>query len=204
MKKIITLLAMVCLFALGAQTAFAADKTTVVDAEKFVQTNSLSIGLPLYSPKSDQGEPTSDDFVQIMGKASAVVKNHKIYTYRELGQAINKDHQVNIFTLERKQATKVFKDYVDKYTDGYVVCTVANDLNVVFFFDVYKSGTNELLYTYEVTMGRHFGRGSECFMEASKAFFTAYEKDLKSQATKLEKDKEKAAKDKEKADKKKG
>ena len=109
-----------------------------------------------------------------------------------VSQNIMNDTHVNINTLDRRQASKVFKENIAKYADAYVVTTVANNSRTIFFFDVYKAGTNELMYTYEIAEDGSDKDDVTTYMSMTQQFYKNFERSAANQ----QKDNEKAAKKK--------
>ena len=153
MKKLMRLVFVLCLLVFGTQVAFAnSDKAPILEGADITGIHRLALAKPLYIPSSNLA-PTMDQLVEIEGDASKVARMYVI-SYPTAAESIKTDTQVDILALDRHQAAKVFKDNASKYADAYVVLTVANDSRTSFFFDVYKAGTNELLYTYQIQANR--------------------------------------------------
>ena len=89
-----------------------------------------------------------------------------------------------------KKAMEEFKKHVADYADAYVILWVANNSRTSFFFDVYKSGTNELLYTCEVIASKYAKDNEYTFRDLSEQFYKKFDH----AAEKQQKDREKAAK----------
>ena len=154
MKKIIQMLLIACLVVLGTQVAFAnADKVTVQEGADLTAVHRLAIGSPLYM-QVDPKSPNKDMLTQIVYESSRVARCYVI-SYDTIAQNIKADQNIDLKALDRRTAAKDFKQYVGNYADAYVILTVANDSRTTFFFDVYKAGTNELLYTYQIQANRN-------------------------------------------------
>ena len=82
----------------------------------------------------------------------------------------------DIKALDRRTAAKDFKQYVGNYADAYVILTVANDSRTTFFFDVYKAGTNELLYTYQIQANRSEGDTVATYTNMAEQFYKHFER----------------------------
>lgn len=148
MKKILSMLVVICLFALGTQVVFAnSDKATVQEGADLSAVHRMAIAMPLYV--QIKNSPTKDAVKQVIYDASKV-SHLDILSYDMLAASIKKDTSADILTLDRRAAAKTYRENVAKYADAYVVVTVANDSRTVFFFDVYQAGTDKLLYTYEI------------------------------------------------------
>ena len=95
---------------------------------------------------------------------------------------IQKSAGIDIKALDRRQAAKVFKENVAADADAYVVVTVANNSYIVFFFDVYRAGTNELLYTYQIVANRSQKADAETYKLLSEQFYKNFERSANEQA----------------------
>lgn len=175
MKKFIQMLVVVCLVVLSTQVAFAnSDKVTVQDGADIAAVKRLAIASPLYQ-QVDTNAPDKTMLAQIIYDASKVSRSY-VVSYQEVAEKIKAASNVDMQSLDRRQASKVFKENVAKYADAYVVLTVANNSRTTFFFDVYKAGTNDLLYSYEIQANRGEGDTVETFMNLSEQFYKHFER----------------------------
>ncbi len=190
MKKLFQIFTMACMLLLSTQLVFAnADKATIIDGTNLMDVHRLAVASPLYTP--NKGEPALEDLRQVIGAARSVTRG-EVLTYDTVAQNILKDANVNIMTLDRRQAAKAYKEHIAKYADAYVVATVANDSHLVFFFDVYQAGSNKLIYTYQIAGDRSDGRTVESYKMFSEQFYKAFDKSAQDQ----QKDREKSNKKK--------
>ena len=167
MKKIIQMLLIACMVVLGTQVAFAnADKVTVQEGADLTAIHRLAI-----DPKS----PNKDMLTQIVYESSRVARCYVI-SYDTIAQNIKADQNIDIKALDRRTAAKDFKQYVANYADAYVILTVANDSRTTFFFDVYKAGTNELLYTYQIQANRSEGDTVATYTNMAEQFYKHFER----------------------------
>ena len=63
----------------------------------------------------------------------------------------------DIRQMDRRLAKQVYRNKVENFADTYVVLTVVNGrrkFGTAFYFDVFKSGTNELLYAYMIMLDK--------------------------------------------------
>ncbi|SHK94397.1 hypothetical protein SAMN05216582_12615 [Selenomonas ruminantium] len=149
MKKFVQMLLIMCMVVFSAQVAFAnADRATVQEGADITAVKRIAVAAPLYMPVSDKA-PNKELLTQILSDASRVSHRYVI-SYDGVAEGIKTATNVDIKSLDRRQAAKVFKENAANYADAYVVLTVANSSRTTFFFDVFKAGTNELLYTYEI------------------------------------------------------
>ncbi|MBR3458605.1 MAG: coenzyme F(420) biosynthesis enzyme, partial [Selenomonadaceae bacterium] len=90
----------------------------------------------------------------------------------------------DIKVLDRRKAVSEFKAGIGKHADAYVVMTVANNSGIVCFFDVYRAGTNDLLYTYQVGASRFAKNTPDTFKALSEQFFKKFESSAETQQKK--------------------
>lgn len=175
MKKIIQMLAVACMVVLSTQVAFAnSDRVTVQEGADIAAVKRLAVAAPLYQ-QVDANAPDKAMLAQIVYDASKVSRSY-VVSYQEAAEKIKTASNVDINSLDRRQAAKVFKENVASYADAYVVLTVANNSRTTFFFDVYKAGTNDLLYSYEIQANRGEGNTVETFMNLSEQFYKHFER----------------------------
>ena len=182
MKKIVQVMLFVCLTVFGMQVAFAnADKVTIPEGADIVSVKRLALAAPLYTPTKDA--PTKEELLASMYEASSVARSY-VLSYDMVAADIQKNTGVDIKSLDRRQAAKVYKENVAADADAYVVLTVANNSRIVFFFDVYRSGTNELLYTYQIVANRSQKANMETYKALSEQFYKNFERSANEQAKK--------------------
>lgn len=181
MKKIVQMLLVVCMVVLSAQVAFAnADRVTIQEGADITAIKRIAVAAPLYSPVSDKA-PTKDMLTQIVSDASRVSRSYVI-SYDAVAQGIKTATNVDIKALDRRQAAKVYKENVANYADAYVVMTVANSSGrSTCFYDVYKAGTNELLYTYEIRANKSEGDTVNTFTNLSEQFYKHFDRSAEAQ-----------------------
>ncbi len=174
MRKLVQILLVVCMVVLSAQVAFAySDKETVYEGADLKSVHRLAIGLPLYTPVGDKAA-TKEELTQAIADASKGIRTY-VVSYNEAAKAIKADKGVDILALERHKAADEFKKNVDKYADAYVILTVANNSGIAFFFDVYKTGTDEMLYTYQIAANRYQDPTVTTYKMLSEEFFRHFE-----------------------------
>ena len=182
MKKIVQVMLFVCLTVFGMQVAFAnADKVTIPEGADIVSVKRLALAAPLYTPTKDA--PTKEELLASMYEASSVARSY-VLSYDMVAADIQKNTGVDIKSLDRRQAAKVYKENVAADADAYVVLTVANNSRIVFFYDVYRSGTNELLYTYQIVANRSQKANTETYKALSEQFYKNFERSANEQAKK--------------------
>ena len=180
MKKLMQMLLVLCLVVFSTQVAFAnSDKVTLVEGADITGIHRLALAKPLYM-QTDKLAPTMDQLIQIESEASKVARMYVI-PYDTVAASVKTDTKVDIKALDRHQAAKVFKENAGKYADAYVVLTVANDSRTSFFFDVYKAGTNELLYTYQIQANRSEKDSVSTYQNFCEQFYKNFERSIADQ-----------------------
>lgn len=175
MKKLMQMLLVLCLVVFSTQVAFAnSDKVTLVEGADITGIHRLALAKPLYM-QTDKLAPTMDQLIQIESEASKVARMYVI-PYDTVAASVKTDTKVDIKALERHQAAKVFKENAGKYADAYVVLTVANDSRTSFFFDVYKAGSNELLYSYQIQANRSEKDNVTTYQNLCEQFYKNFER----------------------------
>lgn len=175
MKKLMQMLLVLCLVVFSTQVAFAnSDKVTLVEGADITGIHRLALAKPLYM-QTDKLAPTMDQLIQIESEASKVARMYVI-PYDTVAASVKTDTKVDIKALDRHQAAKVFKENAGKYADAYVVLTVANDSRTSFFFDVYKAGSNELLYSYQIQVNRSEKDNVTTYQNLCEQFYKNFER----------------------------
>ena len=180
MKKIIRILLVACMVVLGTQAAFAnSDKVTVQEGADLTSVKRLAVGMPLYQ-QVDPKAPDKAMLTQIVYDSSRVTRSY-VVSYDAVAEGIKTASNVDIKALDRRQAAKVFKENAVNYADAYVILTVANNSRTTFFFDVYKSGTNQLLYSYEIRANKNEGDTVNTYTTLCEQFYKHFERSAEEQ-----------------------
>ena len=183
MKKIVQMLLIACMVVLSTQVAFAnSDKETIQDGANLVTVKRLAVASPLYQ-QLDTNAPSKDLLTQIVYDSSRVTRSY-VVSYDTVAEGIKKSANVDIKSLDRRQAAKAFKEHVADYADAYVVLTVANSSRTSFFFDVYKAGSNELLYSYQIQANRSEKDNVTTYQNLCEQFYKNFERSIGEQQKK--------------------
>ena len=175
MRKIIQMRVIACMVVFSTQVAFAnADRETIQEGADITTVKRIAVASPLYMPVKEKA-PDKAMLTQIEYDASNVARMY-VVSYDEVANKIKEAANTDIKSLDRRQAAKIYKENVAKYADAYVVLTVANNSRTTFFFEVYKAGTNELLYTYEIRANRSEDDNVETFTNLCQQFYKHFER----------------------------
>ena len=181
MKRFVQMALVLCLalFALPAGASPYSDKVTLPEGATITNVNRLAVGAPLYVQVEDTS-PSIEILTQVVSDASRIT-HANIVTYDAVAAGIQTDKGIDIKALPRREAAKVFKENVASYADAYIILTVANNSRTTFFFDVYRSGSNELLYTYEVRANKSDGNTVATFAALSEQFYKNWQRSVEDQ-----------------------
>lgn len=180
MRKLVQALVAVCMLVLSAQVVFAAsEKETIQEGADLSSVHRLAIALPEYYPTGEK-PATKEEVVEAIAAASKVARCY-VLSYDDAAYAIRSAGGPDIKVLDRRKAVSEFKAGIGKHADAYVVMTVANNSGIVCFFDVYRAGTNDLLYTYQVGASRFAKNTPDTFKSLSEQFFKKFESSAEDQ-----------------------
>jgi len=167
------------LFAAQAGASPYSDKVTLPEGAVITSVNRLAVGAPLYVQVEDTS-PSLEILTQVVSDASRIT-NANIVPYDTVVKGIKEAKGVDLKSLPRRDAAKVFKENVTDYADAYIILTVANNSRTTFFFDVYRSGSNDLLYTYEVRANKSDGNTVATFSKLSEQFYKNWQRSVEEQ-----------------------
>ena len=181
MKRFVQLALVLCLtlFAVQAGASAYADKVTLPEGAVITNVNRLAIGAPLYVQVEDTA-PSLEILTQVVSDASRIT-HANIVSYDAVANGIQTDKHIDLKVLPRREAAKAFKENVASYADAYIILTVANNSRTTFFFDVYRSGSNELLYTYEVRANKSDANTVATFSALSEQFYKNWQRSVEAQ-----------------------
>ena len=181
MKRFVQMALALCLtlFAVQAGASPYSDKVTLPEGAVITNVNRLAVGAPLYV-QVEETAPSIEILTQVISDASRIT-HANIVTYDTVANGIQKDKGIDLKTLPRRDAAKIFKEDVAAYADAYIILTVANNSRTTFFFDVYRSGSNELLYTYEVRANKSDGNTVATFSSLSEQFYKNWQRSVEAQ-----------------------
>lgn len=170
MKKFFSALMMLAIF-LTSSVALAAFEETVEENADLAAVKKIAIAYPSYYKVADT-EPEIADLMRDIYNAGRLTSTRELVSYEDVAAAIRRDTGIDIRSLDVPEAEKVYKKYISKYADAYVVATFANNSNSPWlFFYVYNAADSEIMYTYSLQsriMGKNakdYGRGAEEFFK---------------------------------------
>ncbi len=197
MKKIVQILLLVVVLAMSCPSAFAYVETaSPQEGQTVADVETLAIAAPLYTTK--EGYPTKEEYVGILNDMGAKVLKGGIVTYDTVAQGIRQKTGKDVYALDRIPAAKIFKDNVLDFADAYVVSTVTMSRRTVLFFDVYRAGTNERLYGYELILDSDEQDDVKTYSELVGKFYKHFASVQETQKKEKEKADRKAQKEREK------
>ena len=181
MKRFVQMALVLCLtlFAVQAGASAYSDKVTLPEGAVITNVNRLAVGAPLYVQVEDPA-PSLEILTQVVSDASRVTRAN-IVTYDTVASGIQASKGIDIKALPRREAAKEFKDNVASFADAYIILTVANNSRTTFFFDVYRAGSNELLYTYEIRANKSDGNTVATFSALSEQFYKSWQRSVEAQ-----------------------
>lgn len=167
------------------------------EGQTIADVETLAIGAPFYTAK--EGVPTLEEYIQILNTSGEKILKGTIVTYDTVAQGIRQRTGKDVYTMDRHPAKRIFEQNVSDFADAYVVSTVTMSRRTVFFFDVYRAATNELLYSYEIIMESDDPNDVKTYTEMVGKFYKNFnwsaesqKKDQKEAAKAEQKEREKA------------
>ncbi|MBO6304394.1 MAG: coenzyme F(420) biosynthesis enzyme [Selenomonadaceae bacterium] len=188
MKKFLKLVMFTMMFSLLSVTAFAhADQETIAEGADLSSVKRIALGWPLYV-KVDEKDLSDREIIETVYGASKVARAY-VLSYDAAAQEIKKGTKIDILSLEKKKAAEEFKKNIKNYADAYVILTIANNSRLTLFFDMYRAGTDELLYTYQIVANRSDKSDKNTYNALSEQFYKHFERAATEQQKKLDKKK---------------
>ena len=182
MRKLIQMLVIACMVVLGTQVALAnADKETLMEGADITTINRIAVGAPLYQAPANA--PGNEMLAKIMADSGRVSRSY-VVSYDAVAETIKATKGVDITLIDRRKASKIFKENLDSLADAYVILTVANNSRTAFFFDVYKVGTNDLLYTYMIIANKSEDNSEKTYANFCEQFYKHFDRAAEAQLKK--------------------
>ena len=193
-KFFVTVMMLAMLFT--SSIAFAAFEEMIEDDADITAIKKIAVAFPNYY-KTEDTEPDIYDFAREVYNAGRFTSSREIIAYEDVVSSIRRDTGIDIHSLDVPEAEKVYKQYISKYADSYVIVTVTNSAKRPWlFFYIYNAADNKLMYTYSVQSNvldkttKDYGKAAEDFF---KQFDTTAKKNLSKEERKALEEKQKAA-----------
>ena len=195
MRKFFATLIMLAVF-MTSSIALAAFEESIEDDANLQAVKKIAVAYPNYY-KTEEAEPELADFLKDIYNAGRFTSSREIVSYTDIAAGIRRDTGIDIYSLDVPEAEKVFKKYVSKYADSYVVATVTNNNKRPWlFFYVYNAADSKLMYAYSIQSNilgktaKDYGKAAEDFF---KQFDTTAKKNMSKEERKELEEKQKAA-----------
>lgn len=169
MKKFICTLSFLAMMLFGFTAAFAApaELTNVIDENYDLKSiKTMAVATPYYKPSAqslylnEKKRPNAPKIVttdMIVQSAIDVANEDDIainmISDKQINSAILNSTGVDITSLNKADAKKLYKDNIGKYADAYVMFTFSNDSFVSMTADIYDAKTNKWILSYRISVG---------------------------------------------------
>lgn len=184
MKKYLKILTLVMMFSLISVNASAhSDKETIAEGADLMSVHRIALGWPLYI-KAAETDLSDREIIETVYGASKVARTY-ILSYDAAAQEIKNKEKTDILVLDKKKAAETFRNNIKNHADAYVILTIANNSRLTLFFDLYRAGTNELLYTYEIVANKSDKSNKVTYNALSEQFYKHFERAANEQQKKL-------------------
>ncbi len=183
MIKLLSATMMMLFFTTSAAFAMPSTKTVIMDDSFNLSTiHSIAVAMPDYI--QTKNSPKIEDVMATLAQSgfdAKQLKNVTVIPYTVIANAIEKDSGVDLQTLDKNAAKKVFKQDIGKYADAYLVATIANDSRVVIFYDLYSAKNGAYLYSFEVIGGGQGDNNINAYKSFNGLFYNGFAESVKSQ-----------------------
>ena len=174
MKRTVQLILMMCMLLMTQVALAAASGETIEEGADIASVKRLAIAYPDYFKEFDK-EPTIEEFTQLVFDASKSARCYVI-SYDEIAAKIKAETLVDIKVLPKMEARKIYNEHVAKYADAYLIATVANYWRINFFGNIYKAGTNELLYSLQIQGGKdESSKSAGTYKRLAETFYKTFD-----------------------------
>lgn len=169
MKKLICTFSflVMMLFSISAAFAAPAELTNVIDENYDLKSiKTMAVATPYYKPSAqslylnEKKRPNAPKIVttdMIVQSAIDVANEDDIainmISDKQINNAILNSTGVDITSLNKADAKKLYKDNIGKYADAYVMFTFSNDSFVSMTADIYDAKTNKWILSYRISVG---------------------------------------------------
>ena len=188
MRLIFKTVALMFMLILMTGISEASTQETINNGEELSRMQRLAIAYPDYY-KTLENEPNFNEFLNTLYEAGSVSKNN-IISYDEMATKIKQSTGIDIKVLSKKDARKIFREHAYKYTDGYVVFTLANNSRLNMFCEVYVPSTNELAYVLRIEGSKSDeSKNAKTYKTMAEEFYRAFDRAVQTELKKKEKEK---------------
>lgn len=169
MKKLICTFSflVMMLFSISAAFAAPAELTNVIDENYDLKSiKTMAVATPYYKPSAqslylnEKKRPNAPKIVttdMIVQSAIDVANEDDIainmISDKQINSAILNSTGIDITSLNKADAKKLYKDNIGKYADAYVMFTFSNDSFVSMTADIYDAKTNKWILSYRISVG---------------------------------------------------
>lgn len=169
MKKLICTFSflVMMLFSISAVFAAPAELTNVIDENYDLKSiKTMAVATPYYKPSAqslylnEKKRPNAPKIVttdMIVQSAIDVANEDDIainmISDKQINNAILNSTGVDITSLNKADAKKLYKDNIGKYANAYVMFTFSNDSFVSMTADIYDAKTNKWILSYRISVG---------------------------------------------------
>ena len=193
MKKIFQLLIFAVMLVVSAPMALAyTEKPEVQPGADIVSVKAFALAAPEYTPI--EGAPSYQDLIRIQNMTEGVTKR-KIVTYDYISEELFHQMGEDIRQIDRRLAKQIFRNKVENFADSYVLLTVVNGrrkYGTAFYFDVFKSHTNELLFSYMIMADKNDPDDEKTYKMMMDKFYKNFEWAVEKQQKEQEKERREA------------
>lgn len=173
MKKFFAALMMIAVF-MTSSVALAAFEENIEEGADLASVKKLAIAMPNYF-KLEDSEPHLQDLIREIYNAGRLTSTLDIVSYDDVAASIRRDTGIDIYSLDKPEAEKVFKNHIARYANAYVVATVTNTAKVPWlFFYVYNVADSKLMYTYS-HQSRLTGKNGRDYGKVAEEFFKQFD-----------------------------
>ena len=167
MKKIVQILIAACMLLLSAQSVFAAEFMEVSQGVDLTNIQTIAIAKPHYTPS--QKDPAAIELTKAMIN-SAETKYFTVVPYEDIELKFLREKNVDLNAMDSRLAADYFAKNTAGIADVYVIATVTTASKKFIFFEVYKAGTNDLLFQHQIEVNQR-QLSYELFQDAAHSFY---------------------------------
>ena len=173
MKKFLAALTMLTIF-LTSSIALAAYEESVEEDADLTTIKKMAVAFPNYYKVEDK-EPDIYELTRDIYNAGRLTSNLEMVSYDDVAAAIRRDTGIDIYSLDDVEAEKIYLKNIYRYADSYLVTTIANNSGMPwFFFYVYNSTDQKLMYTYSL-QSNSLGKNSKDYGKAAENFYKQFD-----------------------------